>query len=480
MNKITPDLEAYQLFHEGSIALSQVEANGIKIDLDQVKKSNDYIDQQIFLINEEIRKSKTYEIWESVYKDKTNIGSRPQLADVLFNHMGYTCTKFTPTRKPKVDEEVIRKIGLPELDSLIRIEKFKKLKGTYINGLLTEVVDGYLHPFFNLHNLISYRSSSSSINFQNIPTRHPEFSKIIRSCFVSRENRYLVELDFAGIEVKTSLAYTKDPNLASYLSDPTKDMHKDTAADCYMLESNQIGKQARYCGKNKFVFPAFYGSVYFQCAVGLWEALDEFQLKVKKPEDTDKECTGILIKQHLANKGITELGSCNPKKEPKRNTFEWHIKNVEKKFWHERFPVYTKWKYDWYDSYVNTGSFKSLTGFKFSGLYKKNEVLNYANQATAFHCLLWSLIQLQKWLNKNKMKSMIVGQIHDSMVLDVVKSELQDILYKAKKIMTVDLPNHWKWINTKLETETEVSIPGTSWYDKKVWIEKRNRWREKK
>jgi DNA polymerase I-like protein with 3'-5' exonuclease and polymerase domains len=65
----------------------------------------------------------------------------------------------------------------------------------------------------------------------------------------------------------------------------------------------------------------------------------------------------------------------------------------------------------------------------------------------------------------NKMKSMVIGQIHDSIMMDLHKREKNAVLNKLQAIMTVDVKRHWRWIQTPLEVEVEAS--GVSWFDKK-------------
>lgn len=96
-----------------------------------------------------------------------------------------------------------------------------------------------------------------------------------------------------------------------------------------------------------------------------------------------------------------------------------------------------------------------------------------------FHCLLWSLIQLQKWLNKYKMKSLIVGQIHDCLLLDVPIDEIQDVLHTAKDIMTTRLRKAWDWLIVPMGVEVDVTPEGGSWADKALWVEENGEWKPK-
>ena len=166
----------------------------------------------------------------------------------------------------------------------------------------------------------------------------------------------------------------------------------------------------RYCGKNMFVFPQFYGDFYINNARAMWEAIDAM----------GHEVDGVPLKQYLKRKNILRLGACDAKQQPANGTFEKHIKKVEMDFWQKRFKVYNQWKRKWWDKYLENGGFPTLTGFRIDGVMGRNDVINYPVQGSAFHCLLWSLIQLNRWLRKNKMRSKIVGQIHDSIVADAV------------------------------------------------------------
>jgi DNA polymerase I-like protein with 3'-5' exonuclease and polymerase domains len=106
-----------------------------------------------------------------------------------------------------------------------------------------------------------------------------------------------------------------------------------------------------------------------------------------------------------------------------------------------------------------------LTGFRCAGVFKKNEAVNYPIQGAAFHCLLWALIELNDWLRARGMQSLIVGQIHDSMILDCTVSELYDVLARVQKIITKYLPRAWDWICVPLTVEIEGSEK--NWFEKK-------------
>jgi DNA polymerase-1 len=309
---------------------------------------------------------------------------------------------------------------------------------------------------YGLNKAITYRSASELVNFQNLPIRDPKSGKLIRSLFIPRDGHVLVEIDYSGIEVRIAACYNEDPVLVDYISDPTKDMHRDMAAKIYCCTKDQVNKLTRYFSKNQFVFPEFYGSYYIDCARNIWEMIKRHHLEVE----------GTPLYRWLEQRGIYKLGACDPKKTPRKGTFEHHIKEVEEQFW-QVFNVYASWKKRWYKQYLREGQFATLFGFLIQGIMKRNEAINYPIQSTAFHCLLWSLIQLEKSLRMRKMRTKIIGQIHDSIVADVPVNELDDYLVLASSIMTERIRKERDWLIVPLEVEAEACGVGESWHHKK-------------
>jgi DNA polymerase-1 len=477
---MTPTLkDAYRLLHQGTIALAQVEQSGMRIDVPYLEKSIKETEAKIEELRKLLTSDKVFFRWKRRFGDRTKLGSREQLATVLFDVMGLPSPGFTEGSKDSVkkrlrsDEAVLAKVDLPFVREYVRYQKLLKVKGTYLEGILKEVVGEYLHPVFNLHLAATYRSTADSPNSQNIPARNEELAKLVRTAFIPRKGRRLGETDFKGIEVCVSACYNRDPNLIKYITDPSTDMHRDTAMQLFFLEKDQVDKKTtRDWAKNRFVFPQFYGSVYFQCAPHLWEAVSDGKVKLPGGE--------VSLLRHLKKHGIRELGECDPKGTPRKGTFEAHVKSVEDDFWKRRFRVYAEWKDRWYAGYCRDGYFDTLTGFKIQwgkgGPLSRNDCINYGTQGSAFHCLLWSLIQVQKWLVKNKMRTKIIGQIHDSIIADVHPAEEQDYFSKVTEVISRDLLKHWDWIVVPMTVEVEASPTDGNWHQKAGWACKEGVW----
>lgn len=448
----TATWEAYQLIHAGALAFSQVEADGVKVDIPYLRQKNQEILEEIRTLEDQIKASETWVVWCKLHSTP-NPGSRVQLVATLA-HMGIHI--------PSGDEDALMRVRdeWPLADTYRQYQKRIKLRSTYLKGIYdASDADGFVHASFNLHTTTSYRSSLSDPNLQNVPIRDKYIGGIIRSAFIPRHpDHVILEADFKAIEVCVAACYHKDPTMLRYIEEGY-DMHRDMALECYKLAPDELTKDARQFAKNQFVFPEFYGDYYCGVARGLWDSILLYNLKTAH---------GVGLYDHLVGKGITSLGLCDPKQPLAAGTYEAYIKAVEDRFWGQRFPVYAKWRRDWFGAYLKDGGFDTLTGFRIDGVMRRNEVINLPVQGSAFHCLLWSLIEIQKVLNKGKWRSKIVLQIHDSIIADVHKGEVADFLALANEIMTVAIRKHWPWIITPLTVEFEACQPGGNWHGKKV------------
>lgn len=431
--------DAYKLMHDGTLALAEAEQNGIRIDVERLDGTIERTTERIERLTERLKRDEVWELWRRRFGQKANFGSRPQLGEVLFGEMGYEATAHTDggqsgKKRVQVDEAALERIDLPFVKNYLKLEKLKKLKSTYLLGVRREVVDGILRPSFNLHLVRSYRSSCDSPNFQNIPIRDGSIAKLIRSCIIPRNGHVLAEIDYGGHEWRIAACFWRDEAMVEYASDLSLDIHRDMAAECYLLEPDEVTSDVRFFTKNQFVFPMLYGSYYVNTARNLWNVIGAAELKTK-----DGDPLGL----HLRGEGIEEDG------------FEEHIQAVERRF-NERFPTWSKRKEQWWKRYQERGWFPLMTGFRCSEVYSRNQAFNLPVQGPAFHCLLLALILLSRRLKERGMKSMIVGQIHDSIVMDVLRAELDEVLAMAKQIMTEEVRRLYPWVIVPLLIEAKV------------------------
>ena len=461
INMNTP--EAYRLMHEGILALSRAEQQGIRVDVDFVKQKKAHLTRKISRLEEQFRSTNFFKHWEHSTKGKINIYSPIQLSVFLYKVKKLEPVKFTKSSTDEnqmgsTDDEALTQLNIPELDILLECKKLKRLRDNNLDGFLREQVNGYIHPFFNLNLAITFRSSSDSPNFQNIPIRDEESMQTCRRSLYPRPGHQMLEADFKGVEVCVSACYNKDPKLITYVSDPSTDMHRDMAEQIFLIDkidkSIESHKHLRQAAKNGFVFPEFYGSWYKNCASNLactWGKLG----KERWTKGQGCALNEGTLSDHLISHGIKSF-----------DKFTDHLKIIEDDFWGNRFNVYAEWKDKWFERYIKRGYVDTYTGFRCQGVMDKKDTSNYPIQGSAFHCLLWSFIQVDRWLMENKMDTKLIGQIHDSMILDVNPSELAEVAAKIKEITCKELPKHWSWIIVPLDVDLECSPVDSPWAEK--------------
>lgn len=450
-------IEAYNLLHNGTMALARAERAGIRVDMNYVETAIQELSEQMEDLNDDFMNSKFYNKWEKYLGKEPNTNSPVQLRTYLYDHLGKKPPKLTDTGEGSTDKESIQALKIPELQTVLDIKKLKKIRD-YLEGFKREQVDGWLHPSFNLHLVKTFRSSSDRPNFQNIPKRDKQAMTITRSALFPRPGHQLLEVDYGALEVRIAACYHQDPTMLKYIR-TGYDMHTDMTKQIFKLsEFNKHNPEHGYlrsATKNGFVFPEFYGDYYRNCAEYLacqWGEL---------PKGNWKDTDGVPFQNaklgaHLRSVGIKSLTS-----------FEKHLEAIEEDFWGNRFKAYARWKERWWHQYQKTGYVDLLTGFRCKGVMSKNDAINYPVQGAAFHCLLWSFIELDNMLRTTKWRSRIIGQIHDAIVLDVYPPELPMLVEHIKNITTERLPKAWSWINVPLEVDFEVCDVDSSWATKK-------------
>lgn len=440
----------YELFHNGTLALSKVEHTGFTIDVEYLNEQENIVDAHIQRIEKKLEDDPVIQRWKEKYGTKYNIDSDTQMRDILFSEdeLNLEPQKFTAKLQPSTDKEALQKLDLSFFDDKMDMIKYNLVKNTYIGQISNCITNGKIHPNYALNKVTTYRGSCYNPNFQNIPIRDKEIGKMIRGGIVPRPGNLICELDYSGAEVRIAYCYNRDPILKNYLMDSSTDMHRDVAMDCFQLPKEEITGGIRFLGKNDFTFAQFYGDYYKNCALALWN-----DVKRDRPQTTG----GLDLWQHLRDTGFRTYSQ-----------FENHIREVEDIFWNKRFKVYSAWKKKFYSAYIKRGYIDTLTGFRLTRVMDRKNAINYPIQGSSFHCLLWALIRLVKELSKLKFESKVIGQVHDSIILDIIPEEREAVLKLAKRVLTIDVREKWTWIDIPFEVECEIS--DTSWFDKKEVI----------
>ena len=443
--------EANQFFKEGLIALADIQMNGIPADRKYYEKTDTELETIMLELVKELLTSDEAKKFKEVNGVEISLTSDFDLRELFFDILKLESSKETEGGLKSVNAEVLNSLDSDFARKLVKFSKLDKVKGTYIGQFLREIdEDGKLRPFFDLHKVDTFRSSSSRPNWQNVPTRDDEAKKYTRSGIVPSKGNIILGFDYKALEVTIAACISKDPVLMEYCADLTKDMHRDQAVVLCRLSKDRVSEKIRFSAKSDFVFPEIYGSYYRSCAKNLWETFHKEHI-----ETTDK----VFIIDHLENEKII-------KNKTDYEGFENHVKDVETEFW-QRFRKLKQWQERSWKQYEKTGIIELPTGFTCRGYMSRNKVVNTPIQGSAFHCLLYSLIHIHKELLAQDMNTKIIGQIHDNLVFDCDPSEKEEVMLLSTEIAIKQIREDWKWIIVPLVVSWEGTEIDQSWYGQK-------------
>ena len=435
----------------GLNTLTNIQENGICIDRKYYEDQDVILEKRIKDMENALYKFPEAIKFERVKKRPINFGSSQDLAELFFTILELPKGKQTAGGNDCTDAGVLAELETPIAKELTKISKLKKIKGTYLGQFLRESGnDDRLHPSFSLHTTVTGRSSSSSPNFQNIPVRDKDAMNITRGGIIPEKGSQLVDWDYGAMEVRIIAAVTQDPVLVTYCNDVESDMHRDQAMDSFSFtlkewlelqaydkkNKTKCAKDIRFHAKNGEVFAWFYGSYYGSSAKSLFPLLKE--LKVMS----------ITLYEWLCHKGIIKSSSTAYK------DFENHLKLVEKRFWN-KYKQVKLWQESQFKSYLRIGHIELITGHRCSGWLSRNDICNYHIQGPAYHCLQWSLDTLDSRMREEKMFSLLIGQIHDCCLGSIIPDELTHWCSMSKSIGTLEIRQHYKWLNCLLLQEFE-------------------------
>uniref|UniRef100_A0A6M3M0I4 Putative DNA polymerase n=1 Tax=viral metagenome TaxID=1070528 RepID=A0A6M3M0I4_9ZZZZ len=438
--------KATELFHKGVLAFCDIEEFGINVDTVYYRREERRLTKELEKLIIGLLSSDEAKKFKDVIGEEMSLTSPKDLRTLFYKILGLKSSKTTDSGMESVDEEALQQLDSDFARKLVKVRKLLKIRDTYLGQLKREEVDGRIHPSFNLHIAESFRSSSSGPNFQNIPVRDEDAKRVLRKGIVASPGHKLMECDYGSIEVRIASVYTRDPALITYINDPTTDMHRDQACELFKLKQTEVTKDIRFYAKNGFVFPQFYGSTYQACSSNLWEEVQKLKTKQNVP-----------LLDHLRKQGVRNFHS-----------FRGHVQTVEEAFW-KKFYVFREWQKETIDFYTRKGYVEMLFGHKRSGLLSKNQIINSPIQGAAFHCLLWSLIQVNELRKKENWKSRLVGQIHDSMIFDLWPEEQDHVIKSVRRIMCEDIREAHPEIIVPLEVEFDVTTVNGSWYEKETF-----------
>ena len=322
---------------------------------------------------------------------KFNLASPKQLGEVLFDHLKLDPkAKKTKTGQYATGEDVLLKLAHSSsiVEDILVFRELTKLKSTYVDALplLINRKTGRVHTTYGQAVAVTGRLASNNPNLQNIPVR-TERGREVRKAFVARdENHVLLSADYSQIELRIVAAISGDPAMCEAFIQG-KDIHTATAAKVYKIEEKDVTKEMRYKAKS-----VNFGIIYGQGAFGLADNLGISRTEAKEIIDNyKKEFAGIQKYMDDTVNFAREHGYVQTLMGRKR------------------------WLKD-----INSSNF-TVRGFA------ERNAINSPIQGTAADMIKLAMIKTHTALQKNKFKSKMILQVHDELVFDVVKEEVDEI-----------------------------------------------------
>ena len=354
---------------------------------------------------------------------KFNLASPKQLGEVLFDKMKIESkAKKTKGGQHATGEDVLLKLAKenPIVDHILNYRELAKLKSTYVDALpqLINKRTSRVHTCYGQAIAVTGRLSSTNPNLQNIPIRTAR-GREIRKAFIPRDSDHLIiSADYSQIELRIVAAISGDPAMSEAFKQG-KDIHTATAAKVFSVAEEDVTKEMRYRAKS-----VNFGIIYGQSAFGLAENINVSRTEAKEIiEQYKKEFSGI---QKYMD---TTIAFC--------------IKNG----YVETLMGRKRWLKD-----INSSNF-TVRGFA------ERNAINSPIQGTAADMIKLAMIDIFREFKKQNFKSKMVLQVHDELVFDAHKSEIEII-----KPIIMDLMKNAMKLPNGVPVEAELGI-GENWLE---------------
>ena len=375
--------------------LSDIEMEGIRVD---DKFLNDYSTELEGMSNK---------IEESIYSMSGmnfNIASPKQLGEVLFDHLKINAkAKKTKTGQYKTDEATLEKLASENqiVSDILKFRKINKLRSTYVDALpkLIHPQTGRVHTHFSQAVAATGRLSSTNPNLQNIPIR-TDLGKEIRKAFVPRDkNHTLLAVDYSQIELRIVASIAEDKGMIEAFNNGM-DIHTATASKVFGVSIEDVTKEQRYKAKS-----VNFGLIYGQGAFGLAQ-----NLKISRTEA--KDLIDAYFEQFSGVKKYMDdtINFC------RENGF---VKTImgRKRF----IPD------------INSNN-QTVVGFA------ERNAINAPIQGSAADMIKLAMINIHRRLSTIDTKAKMILQVHDELLFDVPKEELDKIRSIIKHEMEIAMP----------------------------------------
>ena len=372
--------------------LAEMEYTGVAIDKDYLKTLSDYMTDKLAELEDFI-----YQLAGGPF----NINSPKQVAEVLYDRLGIKSKKRKRSTSAEILEELADEYEI--CDFILQHRKFSKLRSTYTDALplLISKRDGRIHTTYNQATTVTGRLSSSNPNLQNIPIRSEEGNKIRNAfCPQDKENYLMLSADYSQIELRL-LAHVADDEHLIDAFNKNIDVHTLTASKVYGVPIEDVTKDMRRKAK-----AVNFGIVYGQSKYGLAKSLN--------------------ISNDEAGKFIDKYFESYPKIQ------QYMMNKID--FVHEHGYVETL-----YGRRRYLGAELSSANYQIRE-FAERAAINQPLQGTAADVIKMAMIAVDQKLKEKNLKSKMVMQVHDELVFEVEKTELEELKQLVKEGMELGQP----------------------------------------
>lgn len=392
--------------------LAFMEFEGFTVDIKKLNELGEEFD------------AKMKELTDDIYRiagEEFNINSTKQLGRILFEKLNLPVVKKTKTGY-STNAEVLEKLKEkhPIIEKILEYRRIMKLKTTYVDGLIS-LVDketNKIHSTFNQTITTTGRISSTEPNLQNIPIKTEEGRKIRKVFIPSSEEYKLVDADYSQIELRVLAHITDDPNLKEAFYN-NEDIHTKTASEVFNVPKSDVTPLMRSRAK-----AVNFGIIYGISDYGLARDLNISRKEAK-----------LYIENYFAKYKKVKEYMDNIIKEGKEKGYVTTIMNRRR-----------------YLPELKSRNFNIRS-------FGERMAMNTPIQGSAADIIKIAMVNVFNELKKNKLKSKLILQVHDELIIEAYKDELKQV----KKILKEQMENAVK-LSVPLKVEMKI---GDSWYETK-------------
>ena len=368
--------------------LGIMERNGIRIDSALLAKQGQQVGKRLLELEGEIHK---------LAGQPFNIQSPKQIAEILFGQLELPVIKKTPSGAPSTDEEVLQKLAedYPLPARILDYRSLAKLMSTYIEKLprMADPKTGRVHTNFSQATAVTGRLASSDPNLQNIPVRTEE-GRRIREAFIPADGCKLLSADYSQIELRIMAHIAEDENLLTAFREG-KDVHQATAAEIFGIPLDDVNSEQR-----RYAKVINFGLIYGMSAFGLAGNLGIERAAAQN----------YIVKYFDRYPGVAQYME-RTRLEARENGYVETV--FGRRLW---LP-----------------EIKGSNGPRRQGA--ERAAINAPMQGTAADLIKLAMIAVEDWIEKEQLKTKLLLQVHDELVLDVPLDEIELLQAKLPGLM---------------------------------------------